>query len=411
MRRLETVLLIPVIACLLAGCAAKKTELAAVAGPPEIDTTHVVTKQLDRSMHLPAEVLAYQDVPLYPKVTGFIDWIGVDRGSRVKKGQLLVRLVAPELVAQDNEAKAKTSENESRLSEVERRLQTARANVLEAQAKYEADLLTYNRMKEASQTPGVIAQNDVEVLGKTVDADLQTVLARKQIVNATAAEVASVQSAVKVAQQGQKNIADFKDYLNITAPFDGMITERNMHEGSLAYPPSGANGYAPMLRIRELSLLRIVIPVPEVAVSDVTVGTPIDFTVAAYPSRVFTGKVARIAHALEIKTRTMPVELNYWNKDGVVEPGMFPDVRWPMKRPYDTMFVPTTAVAVTLEKPFVVRVRDNKVEWVYVRTGQTMGEMIEVFGDLQAGDQIAVHATDEIANGAECHGKLVSSKI
>jgi RND family efflux transporter MFP subunit len=319
--------------------------------------------------------------------------------------------VAPELVAQENEAKAKISENESRLSEVERRLQTAQANVLEAQAKYDADSLTYKRMKEASQTPGVIAQNDVDVLGKTVDADLQAVQAKKQIVKATAAEIASVRSAVKVSKQGHQNIADFKEYLNITAPFDGMITERNMHEGSLAYPPSGANGYPPMLRIRELSLLRIVVPVPEVAVSDVTVGTPIDFTVSAYPNRVFTGKVARIAHALEIKTRTMPVELNYWNTDGAVEPGMFPDIRWPMRRPYDTMFVPTTSVAVSLEKPFVVRVRDNKVDWVYVKTGQTMGDMIEVFGDLQPGDQIAVRGTDEIANGTECHGKLVSSKI
>jgi RND family efflux transporter MFP subunit len=266
-------------------------------------------------------------------------------------------------------------------------------------------------MKEASQTPGVIAQNDVDVLGKTVDADLQAVQAKKQIVKATAAEIASVRSAVKVSKQGHQNIADFKEYLNITAPFDGMITERNMHEGSLAYPPSGANGYPPMLRIRELSLLRIVVPVPEVAVSDVTVGTPIDFTVSAYPNRVFTGKVARIAHALEIKTRTMPVELNYWNTDGAVEPGMFPDISWPMRRPYDTMFVPTTSVAVSLEKPFVVRVRDNKVDWVYVKTGQTMGDMIEVFGDLQPGDQIAVRGTDEIANGTECHGKLVSSKI
>jgi len=268
--------------------------------------------------------------------------------------------------------------------------------------------LTYKRLKEASQTPGAIAQNDVDVLGKTVEGDLQSVTAKQQIIKATVAEVATAKSAIKAARQAEKNIADFKAYLNITAPFDGMITERNMHDGSLAYPPSGANGYPPMLRIRELSLLRIVIPVPEIAVSDVKVGTPIDFTVSAFPGRIFSGKVARIAHALDIKTRTMPIELNYWNTEGVIEPGMFPDVKWPMRRTYDTMFVPTTAVAVTLEKPFVVRLRDGKVEWVYVKTGQTMGDMIEVFGDLKAGDQVAVRGTDELVDGSACRVKLAS---
>jgi membrane fusion protein (multidrug efflux system) len=407
-QQLFKLLLIPFVLLLLPSCTAKKDETVSAVEPPEVATTEVVSRKLERGMNLPGEILAYQDVPIYPKVSGFIDWIGVDRGSRVKKGQLLVRLIAPELEAQEHEANAKVSEAETRLAEVNRRFEQVQAQKLESQAKLDADALTFKRLKEASETPGVIAQNDVDVLEKTVEADRQAVTARQQIIKATTAEIGTAKNAVKAARQAEKNVADMKAYLNITAPFDGMITERNMHDGSLAYPPSGANGYAPMLRIRELSLLRIVIPVPEIAVSDVKDGTPIDFTVSAYPGRVFMGKVARISHALDIKTRTMPIELNYWNTDDVLEPGMFPDVRWPMKRAYDTMFVPTTAVAVTLEKPFVARLRDGKLQWVYIKTGQTMGDMIEVFGDLQPGDQVAIRGTDEIADGTTCRSKLAS---
>ncbi len=385
-----------------------KTEPVAVVTPelPDVATTKVVNRKLDRPMSLPGEILPFQDVPIYPKVTGFIQWIGVDRGSRVSKGQVLVRMVAPELVAQEREAKAKVLEAQSNLAETIRRVESAKAQKLEAQAKLDANSLTYRRMKQAAETPGVIAQNEVDVLAKGVEGDRQMVNSRQQIVSAAVAEVATARSAIKGAEESLNSIHDMKDYLIITAPFDGMITERNMHDGSLAYPPSGANGYPSMLRIRELSLLRIVIPVPEIAVSDVRIGTPIDFTVTAYPGRVFSGKVARIAHSLDVKTRTMPVELNYWNKDRDIDPGMFAAVRWPMRRAYDTMFVPTTAVAVSLEKPFVVRVRDGKSEWVYVKSGQTMNDMVEVFGDLHPGDEVALTGTDEILDGAPCNSKL-----
>jgi RND family efflux transporter MFP subunit len=410
MRTLASSLIAIMVATLISGCAKTDKAVTPDVVVPEIATCRVESRKLNRGMSLPGEILPYQDVPLYPKVTGFIDWIGVDRGSRVKTGQLLVRMIAPEMVAAERESRAKLLENESNLAEVNRRLESARAQQLEAQAKLDADALTYKRLKHASETPGVIAQNDVDVLEKQVEADRQMVRSREKIVSAALAEVATAKSAIKAAREALSSTTDMKDYLIITAPFDGMITERNMHLGSLAYPPSGANGYPAMLRIRELSLLRIVIPVPEISVSDVKVGEPIEFTVSAYPGRVFTGKVARIAYSLDVKTRTMPVELNYWNTDGAIDPGMFPEIRWPMKRAYDTMFVPNTAVAVSLEKPFVVRVRDGKSEWVYVKTGQQMDNAIEVFGDLKPGDEVAIKGTDEYGDGDACTSKLSTAE-
>jgi membrane fusion protein, multidrug efflux system len=396
--------LLAVLAGSISACSKKEVDTQA-AQVAVLQTYPVQTRYLDREMILPAEVLPYQDVPIYPKITGFIKNIVVDRGSLVKKGQLLVTLVAPELQAQREEAQAKAGEAEERLQEAKQRLSSAKALQSQAEAKMEADRFTYDRLKKASQTPGVVAQNEVDVQGKQLEADKQLVASQADLVQAAESQILTAQAAIKAARKAVKNIEDMQAYLRVTAPFDGVITERNMHEGSLAYPPSGANGYPPMLRIKQNNLLRIVIPVPEIAVSDMSIGAPIKFTVPAFPSRQFTGTIARVAHSLDAKTRTMPVELNYWNTDGAVAPGMFPEIHWPMKRAYATTFVPSQAVAISLEKPFVIKVSNGRAQWVNVKRGQVMGNMLEVFGDLQATDQIVLNASDEIQDGSICETK------
>lgn len=366
---------------------------------PLVKVTKVTSGVLDRELLLPGEILPYQDVPLYPKIPGFIKWIGVDRGYYVKKGQLLVEMIAPEVKATRDEAAAKQMQSSANTDAAKRKLQTARANQARAESKYKADNDTYLRMKKAAEVPGVISGNELEDWRQKAEVDQAEVVACKELVNAAAAELVASQKALDASKQAVDHQSDLLQYLKITAPYDGMITERNMHEGSFAYPPHGQDGYTPMLRIKQLSLLRVVIPVPDYAVDGVDVGTPIKFTVSAYPTRVYEGKVARIAHSLDPKTRTEPVELNYWNTDRTVDPGMFPQIRWPMKRSYQTLFVPLTSVYTSLETPIVVRVRDGKVQWVQVRRGQVMDEKVEVFGDLAEGDTIAIVGSDDIPEG------------
>jgi membrane fusion protein, multidrug efflux system len=353
---------------------------------PLVKTCKVTSLVLDRELLLPGEILPYQDVPLYPKIPGFIKWIGVDRGYYVKKGQLLVKMIAPEVKANQDEASAKQQQAKANADTATRKVQTARAQLARAQAKYKANNDTYLRMKKAAEVPGVISGNELEDWRQKAEAELAQVEACQDLVSAAESDLAAV--------------SDLLNYLNITAPYDGMITERNMHEGSFAYPPHGQDGYPPMLRIKQLSLLRVVIPVPDYAVDGVNIGTPIKFTVSAYPNRVFEGKVARIAHSLDPKTRTEPVELNYWNTDRVIDPGMFPQIHWPMKRSYKTTFVPLTAVYTSLETPMVVKIQDGKARWVEVRRGQVMKDQVEVFGDLSEGDTIALNGSDDIADGS-----------
>ncbi len=368
----------------------------------DLPVVAVQSKILDRIDQLPGEIEAYQDVAIYPKVPGFIKWIGVDRGSIVKKGQLMVGLIAPELHAQTNEASSKTQAVTGQLHEAESRLASAKAQVLEVTAKLEGDNDTYTRTKEASLVPGVVSANEVIVLEKIVAADREKLNAWNENVRASANAVRALKNSVQSQGQATANYRDIADYLTIAAPFNGYITERNMHVGSFV-GPLGKGAYPPIVRIQQLNLLRIVTPVPEVDTSGVIPGAKVQFTVSTHPGERFTGTVARLGNYLEQKTRTMPVELNYWNHDNRVLPGMFCEVYWPTQRQHPTMFVPQTAVETTSTiETFVCRVnRDNKIEWVKVKRGQMMGNLVEIFGDINQGDKVALHGSDELKQGTE----------
>ena len=332
----------------------------------------VVSQLLDRAVALPGDLVAFQDVEIRPKIAGFVEAVAVDRGSAVKKGQLLVRLAAPELVSQRSEAETK--------------IRSAQAQRIEAEAKLASDDATYQRLKTASATPGVVAGNDVDIAQKTVDADRARVELWKQ----------NEQGARDAAQ----GVGQLESYLRVTAPFEGVVTERNVHVGSLV------NATAPaMLRVQQISALRLVVGVPEDAVAGTDRGQVVKFTVAAFPGETFTGKVSRLGHALDLKTRTMPVELDVSNPDGRLSPGMFAQVSWTMRRRQPSLFVPGSAIATTTERTFVVRVRNGQTEWVNVKRGAMMKQLVEVFGDLRAGDQVAVRGTDELREGTRVTAK------
>ena len=347
-------------------------------GTQTVDVTKVISQRLTLTVQLPGEITPYESVAEFPKVTAFVKWIGVDRGSHVKAGEEIVRLEAPELVAQKQEAQSK--------------LEAAEAQRAEAEAKLTADQSTFMRLKNAAATPGVVAGNDVEVAQQTTEADRARLRAADQ-------NIAAAKSALKA-------IADVESYLQVRAPFDGVVTERDVHPGALV----GPTGNVPMLRIEKVSRLRVVLPIPENYVSGMVQGAKVTFTVPAFPGEKFTGTVARIPDSLEVKTRTMPVELDVMNVSGRLAPGMYPEVVWPVQRAHPTLFVPTSAVARTNERRFVVRIRDGKAEWVDVQPSLSSGSLMEVFGDLHEGDMVAVRGTDELRPGSPVSAQQNSGK-
>jgi RND family efflux transporter MFP subunit len=285
----------------------------------------------------------------------------------------MAELEAPELIAQRAEAQSK--------------VQAAEAQLSVTRAKADADTSTFDRLKAASATPGVVAGNDVVVAQKAVEADQS--------------QIAAAQQTAEAARQALRSITQMEEYLRVTAPFEGVVTERNVHPGTLVGPNSGPAAATPMLRVVHTDRLRLVVPVPEAYTAGVVAGGTISFTVPAYPGQSFSGTVARIAQAVDVKTRTMAVEHDVTNKDGRLAPGTFCQVTWPVHRPTPSLFVPSSSVGSTTDRTFVVRVRNGKTEWVDVRTGLASGPLTEVFGDLQPGDQVAVRGTDEIKPGTE----------
>jgi membrane fusion protein (multidrug efflux system) len=334
-----------------------------------VEIVHVISRPVERKVDLPGEFLPYERVAIYAKVPGFVDKVLVDRGSVVKVGQLLATMVAPELTAKIAEAEAKVQAVESQRAE--------------AEARTVATQSTYERMKAASATPGVIAGNELIQFEKQVDVER--------------ARVRAAESSITAARAAVKAEEDIKAYLRITAPVDGVITERNVHPGALV---GTANSTEPMLQLESENRLRLVVAVPETDVGGIVRGGRVPFTVPAYPGETFTGTISRLAHSVDPKTRSMAVELDVVSKNGHLVPGMYPTVNWPVRRNRPSLLVPPSAVASNSERTFVIRVQNGAAEWVNVRRGAPVGDLIEVYGPLEADDVVVRRGTEEIRPGA-----------
>jgi RND family efflux transporter MFP subunit len=373
---MKTVIVALAFSLSISGCSSNPK--AATDKQPETDaqTVEVVpvaSQKLATVFTLPAQLVPFETVDIYPRVTGFMDMIRVDRGSRVHKGELIIRLSAPELVAQRAQA--------------ESALRAAESQLTTAEAKLASDKGTYQHLAAAAQTPGVVAENDVMVASQTVSADQ--------------GQVQSAEHNVAAARETLRSVAQLESYLNIYAPFDGIVTTRNLHPGALVGPASGPSGTMPIVQIVDTGHLRLVVPVPEAYVGEMQVGQQVAFTVPAHPGETFHAPIARISHDVELNTRTMPVELDVHSADGRLSPGSFSSVQWPVHRAAPTMFVPVSAVTNDQQRAFVERVRNGKAEWVDVVTGLGVSGNIEVFGDLKPGDEVIRNATDAIRPGQQ----------
>ena len=333
-----------------------------------MDAVRVISRPLDRKVELPGEFVPYLSVPIHAKIPGFVEKVEVDRGSVVKEGQLLAIMIAPELNAQRAEAKAKVS--------------AAQSQKVEAEARVAAVQSTYERMKAAAATPGVIAGNELVQAEKQVDVER--------------AKVAAAESSIQAAQEALKAIEEIQVYLRVTAPFSGVITTRNVHPGALVGTGRDA---LPMFQLETEDRLRLVVPVPEAEVGGIVKGGKIAFSVPAYPGETFYGTLNRIARSIDPKTRSMPVELDVSNPSGRLAAGMYPAVKWPIRGNRSSLLVPPTSIVTTSERTFVIRVKDGAAEWVDVKKGPAQGDLIEIVGPVKEGDTVLRRGSDEIREG------------
>src|ERR1019366_2242599 len=191
-------------------------------------------------------------------------------------------------------------EVDARRAQGQAQLQAADSQLTAAQARLASDEATSNHLEDAAKTPGVVAGNDLIVAEKTVEADRANAKAAEENVNA--------------ARQALNSFTTLLEYLQVTAPFDGVITERNVHPGALVGPATDSATSIPMLRLEPNDHMRLTVPVPQAYLSGIQGGQKVEFKVPAYPDRKFTGTIARVSDSVDRQTRTMPVELDVWNR-------------------------------------------------------------------------------------------------
>ena len=315
-------------------------------------------KTLSSSVNLPGELKPFEMVQLYPKINGFVKEVLVDRGSVVKKGQILVRLEAPEMEQQFLSAKSKL----------------AQANAIFLSSKD-----NYDRLLATSQTPGTISARDISAAKTKMDAD---------------------NSLVESEQSNVKGIEAMINYLTVTAPFDGVISERNIHPGALVGPTIKTDDKA-MMTLEQESKLRLVVNVPEIYINQISKSTVINFHVSTLPGKNFQGNISRSSGSLNTKFRSEAVEIDVDNSQNLLKPGMFAEVILPIKRTTPTLVVPKSAIVTSTERKYIIIAKDGKTKWIDVQEGNSRNDSTEVFGNLSRQDKVVLKANDEIKEGIE----------
>lgn len=317
----------------------------------------VLAAQRGFTITLPGELKAYEEVSVFPKIKGFIKRIYVDRGSHVRKGQLLAQLEAPEVSAQFAASSSSSGT---------------------AYQKFIFSRQSYHRLKEAAKREGAVATIELE-------------RAYAQYLGDSAAYFSS-RYAANASGQMQK-------YLRLVAPFDGVITARNASEGALV----GDNGISglPVFQLVQEEKLRLVVAIPEKQAQSLMGATKAKFTVIDHPGQTFTAALSRNSNAIDPSTKSLLAEFDFDNRANLLHSGQYARVTLELQRPGATVWVPATSVVRAQSGVFVLKNENNFITRVAVETGQSADSLTEVFGDLQAGDKILLKGSEEIKPGTK----------
>ncbi len=350
--------LLGAVACLFAACSGNQKPIDLTAPTKKTASKYalvpVTEKALSSSARLPGQLVPYNEVNLFPKVNGFVKQLFVDRGSIVKKGQLLVILEAPEMESQ---------------------LQAANSRYLQAQENAEASKEKYERLKEAAKEPGSVSTLDLDNANSKMKADLNMAQSEHSNVDA---------------------VRTMQGYLNIYAPFDGMIIQRNISIGALVSPGKATD--QPMLVLQDINKMRLTVSIPEDYVDKVDLTKPVTFTFNAVPGELHNAKISRSANSLG-SMQQEAIEIDVTNQNGALKPGMYAEVKIPMLSGAKSLLVPNTAIVRSTEHEYVIAVRNGKAVLINVKTGLTGDDATEIFGDIKADDKVIDHPSDEIKQG------------
>ena len=336
----------------------------------------VTRGNLASSLSVAGQFQPYQQVDLHAKVSGYIRWIKVDIGDRVRQGEVMALLEVPELQDQVEGAQAEVRHSQSDITR-------AQSEVVSAESTYSALHAEYTRLEEASkERPGLIAEQELD------DARAKDQQAAAQV-GVAKASLDAMQQQLGVSRATHSRLETMSRYEQIIAPFTGVVTKRYADTGSLIQAGQDNNTQTlPVVQVAESDLLRLRMPVPESDVPNIQVGGDVQVKVDA-TGRTFTVKIIRFSRALDTNTRTMLTEVDVPNHDLSLSPGMYAETTIQLQRKKDALILPAQAVVQNGDQSYVLVVdATNHVEKRTVTLGIQTSNRVEITSGLQAGDNV-----------------------
>lgn len=368
-------------------------------GAEPVAVVRVLRHSVGSTLTIAGEFKAFQDVDVHAKVAGYIRKIYVDVGDHVKTGQTLAVLEVPELQAQLGGA-------EAGLRAAQEQIRRAQGDVQRAKSAHAAAHSAYTRLKQAADSrAGLVAQQEVD------DAEAKDLGSEGQLASAEA-ELSSAKQQMEVSEANQKQYAALSGYTQITAPFAGVITHRFADTGALVAAGTSSSAQAiAVVRLAQVSVLRLVLPIPESVAAQVHLGDVVNVRVQAL-DREIQGKVARFADSLDMQTRTMQTEIDVDNRDGRLMPGMYTETKLSLREKKNVLTVPLEAVSRNGDEATVLALgSQNKIEERHVRLGAEDNQRIEVISGLSENERVIIGNRSQFRAGQIVQPKEVAAAL
>ena len=360
-------------------------------GVPRVDVIEVGRAASKSELELPGSIEAVTEAPILARADGYIKRRLVDIGDRVQAGQPVAEIEAPEMDQQLDQAKAN-------LQLARDGLEQAQANYDQGKSNMELARVTADRWSRLV-TQGAVSRQENDQYQAQYHAQLANVQALEKA-------IAAQHSSVTAAEANVARLDQLQSYRTVKAPFDGVITVRNVDNGALVNA-----GNTLLFRIAQTGTLRIYVNVPQTDAGSIRAGQSAQLSVSNLPGRSFNGTVARTANALDPSTRTLLVEVHVPNPDGALLPGMYAQVNLSSARAVPPLLIPGDALVVLQNGTQVALVRpDNTVHMQNIVIGRDYGSQLEVLGGLRQGDHIIPNASDLAREGLKVEPVLQSDK-
>jgi RND family efflux transporter MFP subunit len=353
---------------------------------PVVTTIHPKTGEPTSTLLLPGNIEPLYSAAVYARTEGYLERRNVDIGSNVKAGQVLAVISSPEVDQQLLQARATLAQSEASL-------QQAKATLEQAKANAELTRLTKERDLPLGQEHAISQQ--------IVDEAVQAHNARVADVTAAEANITAAQANVTANRANVARLLQMQSFEQVVAPFDGIITARNVERGDLVSTGSAAAG-KPLFNIAQSGTLRIQIDVPQSDAVNIQNGQKASLDVKERLGREYTGTVVRSAGSLDSAARTMLTEVQIDNRDGSLLPGMYAQVKFTLSEARTSLIIPTSSLVIDHSGMHVVTVEDNhKTHFVPVVIGRDMGTQVEILRGIQSSDTLVASPSDLLHDGQE----------